>query len=119
VLTGGGRLVTVLLLAAAALDLTRCGIAAATARGMLPATGLIVAGLAAAAVSLGTARACRAGCRWAAGAALLIGVASAPQAAASGFHLPYAVPDAATAVLGVVLTTTVLATAGRGGEPGT
>jgi hypothetical protein len=44
---------------------------------------------------------------------LLIGAASAPQAAASGFHAPYTIPDTATAVLGVLLAVAVLATAGR------
>jgi hypothetical protein len=46
------------------------------------------------------------------------GAASAPQAAASGFHAPYAIPDTATAVLGVLLAVAVLATAGRTGLPG-
>jgi hypothetical protein len=44
---------------------------------------------------------------------LLIGAASPPQAAASGFHGPYAIPDTATAVLGILLAVTILATAGR------
>ena len=44
-------------------------------------------------------------------AALLIGTASAPQASASGFQAPYAIPDAATAALGVLLTVAILATA--------
>jgi hypothetical protein len=48
---------------------------------------------------------------------LLIGAASAPQAAMSGFHVPYTIPDTATAVLGVLLTVAVLATAGRAGQP--
>jgi hypothetical protein len=51
---------------------------------------------------------------------LLIGAASLPQAAVSGFHGPYAIPDTATAVLGILLAVTILATAGRteqlGGE---
>jgi hypothetical protein len=44
---------------------------------------------------------------------LLIGIASPPQAAASGFHGPYAIPDTATMVLGVLLAVTILAIAGR------
>jgi hypothetical protein len=80
-----------------------------------PAPG---AGLAAAALSVRTARGCQAGQRWAGWAALLIGAASAPQAAASGFHGPYTIPDTATAALGVLLTVAVLATAGRAGPPG-
>jgi hypothetical protein len=63
------------------------------------------------------ARGYRAGQRWAAWAALLIGVASAPQASASGFHDPYTIPDVATAALGVLLTVAILATAGRPGQP--
>jgi len=44
---------------------------------------------------------------------LLIGVVSDPQAAASGFHSPYVIPDTATAALGILLAITILATAGR------
>jgi hypothetical protein len=65
-----------------------------------------------------TARGCRAGRRWAGWAALLIGAASAPQAAMSGFHGPYMIPDTATAALGVLLAVTVLATAGAARRPG-
>jgi hypothetical protein len=81
-----------------------------------PVTPRSAAGLAAAALSARTARGCRAGQRWAGWAALLIGAASAPQAAASGFHAPYTIPDTATAVIGVLLAVAVLATAGRTGE---
>jgi hypothetical protein len=80
----GRRLTAVLLLAAAALDLSRCGLVLATARQAGPAAGLIAAGLAAAALSLWTARGWQGGRRWSAWAALLIGTASAPQAAVSG-----------------------------------
>src|ERR1700760_4631090 len=55
-------------------------------------------------------RACR---RWAGWAALLIGLASAPQAAVSGFRSPYLTPDTATAALGMLLAVTILATTGR------
>jgi hypothetical protein len=113
----GGRaaqcLIAVLLLAGAALDLARCGLVMATARHPGPAAGLIAAGLAAAAASGWAARGHLRGGRWPTWAAVLIGVASAPQAAASGFHGPYTIPDAATAVLGIVLAVAVLATAGR------
>jgi hypothetical protein len=105
------RTVTALLLAAAALDLARCGLAVATGRHPAPAGALIAVGLAAAAVSGWTARGCLAGRRWPTGAALLIGAASAPQAAMSGFHAPYAIPDMATVVLGTLLAVAVLATA--------
>jgi hypothetical protein len=113
----GRSLIAVMLVAAAALDLARCGIVLATARHAGPATGLVAAGLAAAALSLRTARGCRSGRRWSAWAALLIGAASAPQAAGSGFHPPYAIPDIATAALGVLLTVAVLATAGPATQP--
>ena len=106
----GRRLIAVMLLAAAALDLGRCGIVLATARHAGSAIGLIAVGLAAAAVSLWAARGCQGGGRWSAWAALLIGAASAPQAAASGFHPPYTIPDIATAALGILLTVAVLAT---------
>ena len=108
----GRRLIAILLLAAAALDLSRCGLVMMTARNPAPAAGLVAAGLAAVTLSVQTARGCQAGRRWARWTALLIGAASAPQAAASGFHAAYAIPDTATAALGVLLTVAVLATAG-------
>ena len=113
----GRRLIAVMLLAAAALDLGRCGIVLATARHAGPAIGLVSAGLAAAALSLWTAHGCQGGQPWACWAALLIGAASAPQAAAAGFHAAYAIPDTATAGLGVLLTVAVLATARQTGQP--
>jgi hypothetical protein len=114
----GRLLITVLLLAAAAMDLTRCGLTVMTARQPMPAYGLAAAGLAVAALSVPTVRGCQTGRRWAGWAAFLIGVASAPQASASGFRSPYAIPDTATAALGVLLTVVVLATAGRTVQPG-
>ena len=107
------RLIVVMLLTAAALDLTRCGLVLAAARHLAPMAGLVAAGLAAAVLTARTARGCQAGQRWAGWAALLIGVASAPQAAASGFRSPYMIPDTATAALGALLAITILATAGR------
>jgi hypothetical protein len=109
----GRRLIAVMLLTAAALDLTRCSLVLVTARHPAPAAGLVAAGLAAAALSLRTARGCQGDRRWSSWAALLIGAASAPQAAASGFHTPYTIPDTATATLGVLLTVAVLATVGQ------
>jgi hypothetical protein len=114
----GRRLIAVLLLAAAALDLIRCSLVPMAAPHPAPAAGLIAAGLAAAALSVRTARGCQAGRRWSSWAALLIGATSAPQAAMAGFHRPYTIPDTATAALGVLLTVAVLATAGRTGQPG-
>jgi hypothetical protein len=108
----------VLLLAAAAMDLTRCSLVAATVRQAVEAAMPISAGLAAAAVSIWTARGCRRGARWSGWAAFLIGAASAPQASASGFSAAYAIPDGATAVLGVLVAVGVLATADRAGQPG-
>jgi hypothetical protein len=110
------RLIVLMLLTAAALDLTRCGLVMAAARHPAPTAGLIAAGLAAAALTTRTARGCQAGRRWAGWAALLIGVASTPQAAASGFRSPYMIPDAATAALGTLLAIAILATAGRMGR---
>jgi hypothetical protein len=114
----GQRLIIMMLLAAAALDLTRCGLVLATARHLAPAAELTATGLTAATLSAWTARGCRGGRRWATWGAVLIGAASAPQAAANGFHAPYAIPDTATAALGVLLTVAVLATAGHAGQPG-
>ena len=112
------RLIVSMLLTAATLDLTRCGLVLAAARHPAPAAGVVTAGLAAAALTARTARGCRAGRGWAGWAALLIGLASAPQAAVSGFRSPYLIPDAATAALGVLLAVTILATAGRLDRPG-
>ena len=111
------RVIALMLLAAAALDLTRCGLVLVTARQAGSAAGLVSAGLAAAAVSLWTSRACQHGARWSGLAAFLIGAASAPQAAVSGFHAAYAIPDTATAALGVLVAVGVLATAGRASQP--
>ena len=107
----------VLLLAAAALDLTRCGLVAATVRQAWEAAMPMLVGLAAAAVSIWTARGCQRVARWSGWAAFLIGAASAPQASASGFTAAYTIPDGATAVLGVLVAVGVLATAGRDGRP--
>jgi tetrahydromethanopterin S-methyltransferase subunit C len=109
----GRQLIVVLLLTAAALDLTRCSLVLAAARHPAPAAGLVVAGLCAAALTARAARGCQVGQRWAGWAALLIGIVSAPQAAASGYRTPYTIPDTATAVLGMLLAITVLATAGQ------
>ncbi len=107
------RLIVLMLFTAAALDLTRCGLVMTEARHPAPTAGLVTAGLAAAALTARTARGCRAGRRWAGWAGLLIGLASAPQAAASGFRSPYLIPDTATVALGILLAVTILATAGR------
>jgi hypothetical protein len=112
------RLIAVMLIAAAALDLIRCGLVMVAVRHPASAAGLVMIGLAAAALSVRTARGCRGRQRWAVWAALLIGAASAPQAAVSGFSSPYTIPDTATAVLGVVLAVAVLATIGRTGGAG-
>lgn len=113
----GRRPIAVMLLAAAALDLTRCGLVLVTARQPWPAAGLVATGLAAAALSLRTSRGWRNGLRWSGWAALLIGAASAPQATAAGFHAPYTIPDTATAALGILLAVAVLTTAGRTWQP--
>jgi hypothetical protein len=77
----------------------------------------VSAGVAEAAACLWAARGCRRGVRWSGWAAFLIGAGSGPQAAASGFHAVYAVPDIATAALGVLVAAGVLATAGRTRQP--
>jgi len=111
------RVTAVLLLAAALLDLTRCGLVMGTVTQAGTAAALLSAGLAAAAVSLWTARGCQRGARWSGCAAFLIGTASGPQAAVSGFHALYTIPDIATAALGVLVAAGVLATAGRTSQP--
>ena len=111
------RVTAMMLLAAAALDLTRCGLVVGTVTQAATAAALVSAGLAATAVSLWTACGCQRGARWSGWAAFLIGIASGPQAAASGFHAVYAIPDMATAALGVLVAAGVLATAGRTSRP--
>jgi hypothetical protein len=111
------RVTAMMLLAAAVLDLTRCGLAPVTAAQAGAAAGPMSANLAAAAVSLWAARGCQRGTRWSGWVAFLIGAASAPQAAASGFHAVYTIPDTATAALGVLVAASVLATAGRTRQP--
>src|SRR3984885_13579289 len=86
------RLMAVMLLTAAAMDLTRGGLVIAATRHPASAAGLVTAGLAAAALTARTARGCQAGQRWAGWAALLIGVELAPRAAAVGFRRPYMIP---------------------------
>jgi hypothetical protein len=111
------RVTAMMLLAAAALDLTRCGLVMGTVTRAGIVAALVSAGLATAAASLWTARGCQRGARWSGWAAFLIGIASGPQAAASGFHSAYTIPDIATAVLGVLVAAGVLATAGRTSQP--
>ena len=112
------HLIAVMLIAAAALDLIRCGLVMVAVRHPAPAAGLVTIGLAAAALSVRTARGWRGRQRWPVWTALLIGAASAPQAAVSGFSTPYTIPDTATAVLGILLAVTLLATAGRAERQG-
>jgi hypothetical protein len=52
----GRRLMAAMLLIAAALDLTRCGLVLTAARYLMPTAGLVAAGLAAAGLTLRTAR---------------------------------------------------------------
>jgi hypothetical protein len=61
----GWRLIVVLLLTAAVLDLTRCGLVMTAARHPAPTAGLVAAGLAAAVLTARTARGCQVGQRWA------------------------------------------------------
>jgi hypothetical protein len=110
------RVTAVLLLAAAAMDVTRCGLVAATVRQPGETAMRVAVGLAAAALSIWAARGCRQGAQRSGLVAFLIGAASAPQASASGFGAPYTIPDGATAVLGVLVAVGVLATARRAGH---
>jgi hypothetical protein len=110
------RVTAMMLLAAAALDLTRCGLVMGTVTQASIAAALVSVGLAAAAVSLWAARGCQRGTRWSGWAAFLIGTASGPQAAASGFHAAFTIPDTATAALGILIAAGVLATAGYAGR---
>jgi hypothetical protein len=109
----GRHLIAGMLLAVATVDLARCGVVMVSARHAGPAVALVVADVAAAALTLRAAYACEHRRRWPAWVALIIGLASGPQAAASGFEFPYAIPDTATAALGVLLTVAVLTTAGH------
>ena len=68
----GLRLIAAMLIAAAALDLTRCSLVLITFRHLAPAVGLIAAGIGAAVVSGTAARGYQARQRWAVWAALLI-----------------------------------------------
>jgi hypothetical protein len=112
---GARLLIAVLLLATAALDMTRCGLVMATARHPAVADGLFAAWLVAATVSIWIARACLGRRRWPIWAALLIGAASAPEAAVSGFDAPYTIPDTATVAIGILLAVAILATVGPTG----
>ena len=112
-LTRTHRLVGLLLIVAALLDLTRCSLVLMTFRHLAPAAGLVAAGLAAAVLSAAAARGYLAGRRWAGPGAVLIGVASAPLASASGFRGPLTIPDVATSILGIVLAVAVLTLIGR------
>jgi hypothetical protein len=108
------RLVLTLLLSAAALDITRCSLVVMTYRHFAVAAAPVAAGVAMAAVTVITAWGYRADRRWAAVVALLIGLASAPQASSSGFRPPFTIPDVATAILGVAVAVAILASIGRG-----
>jgi hypothetical protein len=101
-------LLAALLILAAAADLVRCGIGLTITGNTTRTVLLFASGALAAGVSVVTAGGAIRRRRWALWSAGLIGLASAPQAAASGFRSPYAVPDVATAVLGLLLMATVL-----------
>jgi hypothetical protein len=106
------RFLPALLLTLALLDLTRCGLLIGSPQ-QSPGAALIAGSLAAAAASLLGARAYRESRPWSAVAALIIGLAAAPQAAAAGFRAPFTVPDLASITIGSVLAVAIL-TAGIG-----
>ena len=111
-------LIAVMLLTAAALDLTRCGLVLAAARHPVPTAELVAAGLAAAVLS----RADRARMPGRPALGMLGRIADRRRVGPAGgrVRLPRPVydPDTATAALGVLLAVAVLATAGAAGRPG-
>lgn len=93
---------------AAVADLARCSIGLTREGGASATVLLFASGGVAAAVSVIIAGGAIRRRQWALWSAALIGIASAPQAAMTGFRSPYTVPDVATAVLGLLMTITVL-----------
>ncbi|HEX4432921.1 MAG TPA: hypothetical protein VHZ96_26850 [Frankiaceae bacterium] len=112
------RLLPALLWTLGALDLTRCGLLLGSLRSS-PGTPLAIAGLAAAAACLLSARAYRRRQHWSAATALLIGIATAPQAAAAGFRAPFTIPDLASISLGSLVAVIVLSSGVRASDPPT
>jgi len=102
-----GALATLLGLMAA-VDVMRCGIGLTLGGATIRLALLLVTGAVAAIVSLIAAAGAVRRRSWALWSAALIGIASAPQAAVTGFRPPYVIPDVATAALGFLLTVTVL-----------
>jgi hypothetical protein len=100
---------------AAVADLARCSIGITRVGGTSATVLLLVSGGVAAAGSVVIAGGAIRSRRWALWSAALIGIGSAPQAAMTGFRAPYTIPDVASAVLGLLVTITVLV----GGQPDT
>ena len=92
----------------AAADLARCGMGLTLASASSQTVLLFTMGGLAAVVSAITAGGAIRRRQWALWSAGLIGIASAPQATMAGFRAPYTIPDLATAILGLLLTITVL-----------
>jgi len=103
-----GWVLATLLALTAATDLARCGIGLTPASGSSQTVLLFTTGGLAAVVSAITASGAIRRRQWAVWSAGLLGIASAPQATMAGFRAPYTIPDLATAVLGLLLTVTVL-----------
>jgi len=101
-------LLVALLALAAVVDSWRCAVGLRLDGGTTRIAWLVAAGAAAALVCVITALGALRGQEWALWSAAFIGIASAPQAAATGFHPPYAAPDSATLALGLLLLVTVL-----------
>jgi hypothetical protein len=116
-MTDRRRLLPALLLTLALLDLTRCGLLLGSSRTPL-SVPLLAASVAAAMASFLGARAYRGSRRWAGAAALVIGIAAAPQAAAAGFRTPFTWPDLASLALGAAIAVAVLASGMRETEMG-
>jgi tetrahydromethanopterin S-methyltransferase subunit C len=109
-------LLPALLVALGALDLTRCGLLLGSLHSS-PGVPLVIAGVAAATACLLGARAYRRRQHWSSATALLIGLATAPLAAAAGFRAPFTVPDLASITLGTLVSVIVLSSGIRAGDP--
>jgi len=109
---GATALLVALLAFAAVADSWRCAVGLRLDSGTTRIAWLVTAGAAAALVCVITALGVLRRRDWATWTAAFIGVASAPQAAATGFHPPYAGPDSMTLAVGLLLLVTVLTGAG-------
>jgi len=101
-------LLVALLALAALADSWRCAVGLWFEGGTTRIAWLVTAGAVAALLCVITALGVLRRREWAVWTAAFIGLASAPQAAATGFHPPYAAPDSVTLAVGLLLLVTVL-----------